>query len=401
MFKKAIMSFHENLEALRGFVEITEPHLTRHQLEISRINADKLVEIISAKLDIPPDEIKIVLEKGSNIEDKVANTDNINKIELVDISVIKLIANALLAINRANKQTEILFQSSLISLLSMAEMFLADILRSYYLMYPEAIGTSEKLQFDELNQFSSVQEIKEHFIEKKIEDIMRKSFIDLISFCKNELKLNMGYLGECNENLNEVFIRRNVIVHNGGTVNSIYMSKVKSNLRKDLELGDKLIVDREYLDESIDMFEFIFILIACELWKKIEKESVNRGDVLLSISFSHIENSRWCIAKALCTFAINDKNLNEKARLYSQLNLWQCYKWEGIFEEVKDDVMLFDVSAKGLLYQLVKLALLDDYDKFFDLLPSAISSKEISLEALKEWPIFTKIREQEGFTDYQ
>ena len=58
----------------------------------------------------------------------------------------------------------------------------------------------------------------------------------------------------------------------------------------------------DYLVEAISCFERCFILIASELWKKLEKDDNSRGEVLIDITYDHLIAERWKIAETLSYF---------------------------------------------------------------------------------------------------
>jgi hypothetical protein len=80
-------------------------------------------------------------------------------------------------------------------------------------------------------------------------------------------------------------------------------------------------------------------------------------------------------------------------------NYWQCKKWLGEFESIKDEVNKADCSALSCEYRLSLLALQDNYSEFFKLLPEACPG-QLDLNSLKEWPIFRKIREQKEYEEF-
>ena len=68
-------------------------------------------------------------------------------------------------------------------------------------------------------------------IEQRVEDVLRGSFEEWISFLKNQFKLEMGYIEKWQHKLVEIIQRRNLLVHNGGNINSIYRRKVAPELQ--------------------------------------------------------------------------------------------------------------------------------------------------------------------------
>jgi hypothetical protein len=118
----------------------------------------------------------------------------------------------------------------------------------------------------------------------KVEEVLRGSFSDWLNDLKVRLKLSIGYAEPFLDELNEAMQRRNLLVHNGGEANTVYMARVPERLRKSVEIGDELFVSQEYLERCIRTFERVFLLIGAELWKKLAPKDEKRSSVLFDIS---------------------------------------------------------------------------------------------------------------------
>jgi hypothetical protein len=92
---------------------------------------------------------------------------------------------------------------------------------------------------------------------------------------------------------------------------------------------------------------------------------------------------------------MNDKSLSERCQLIGTLNYWQTIKWSGSFDSLRSEIESADFSAKEDLFQLARLVLLDDFEKAIPLIEELLKNNKLPLNALEEWPIFKKIREEE------
>ena len=303
-----------------------------------------------------------------------------------------------------SSHSEILYQNSLISLVSAGEWFLSQILHSQFDQYPNSAGIADKtLKLSDLQSFENMEDAQQHLIEQRVEDVLRGSFEEWIAFLKNQFKLEMGYIDKWQNKLVEIIQRRNLLVHNGGNINSIYRRKVAPELQlftsNDAPL--KLSVSEEYLTESINVFEKSFVLIAAELWKKQKPENGSRCHVLNELAYKHLLSERWDIAESFSLFVKSDKQTPEITRLTGLINYWQSVKWQGRFEEVRKDVEREDLSAKQEIFRLSRFALLDDEDHFFQLLPQVLKNGGITVEDLHIWPLFRNMREANAYmTEY-
>ena len=137
--------------------------------------------------------------------------------------------------------------------------------------------------------------------------------------------------------------------------------------------------------------ELSFILIAAELWKKLEPENEDRG-ILISLAFDHIQAERYGLGEGLSRFTMKDARLSEECRLKASLNFWQAVKWQDRFESVRQEIEKADFSAKAPLFRLARFALLEEGNEFFELLPEVLKSGTLKPVDVDIWPIFKNMR---------
>lgn len=423
MIDKHIIDFNESLIGLRDFVELIDPFLTEkieehdqhvRPLVLSAILNDvlgskedweegekeKFVELqskIEEEIDERYEEKPEVIFEKNEAKDKEAKSFSI-KIKSKDDTLNKHIKN----VEKTSKHIDLLYTNSLISTLSTVEWFFSQILHFYYDNHPESAGIQKKsLTLADLKTFGSIADAEKYLIDVKIEEILRGSFESWVLLLKTELSLGLGYLDSIIDELVETYQRRNLFVHNGGVVNSIYISKVKEPFRKGISSGDKLIVDKSYLDNSICKLQKAFILIGAELWKKLYPKDTSRGDVLTDIIYENLLHSRWDIAEGLSYFIMKDAHCDPVDKVVAQLNYWLCQKEMGNFKVIENEVKKANFSDKKEIFQLGLFALQDEVSKFFEILPTALDSNQINIERLEEFPILNSIRETKEYKDFK
>lgn len=218
---------------------------------------------------------------------------------------------------------------------------------------------------------------------------------------KEEVKLKMPYLKPFYDELQEIYQRRNLLVHNGGIVNSIYVSKVSDETKKEVKIGDRLTITADYLENSICKLHIVFTLIAAELWKKLEPEEEKRADILNTIAYKNMLQKRWLVAEWLSYFIKDDDKLKSRVKTVGQLNFWLCQKRKGNNSLVGTEIAKADFSDKSLRYQLAISALIDNKEDFFEILPEALRTKSLDIEELLEFPIFEDMRSLQEFIDFK
>jgi hypothetical protein len=405
MFDSAIRQFSEHLDTLRDFTNLAGPFLARKHREQAQKSAKDLLPLALAFHRMNPE--KFPLPDGLSEEDlsiaeaslelRVDSPDT-NQTQGVHIGFrdqdqAKAFHQAIRAVHRRQSQLKHLHNTSLITLASTTEWFLSQVLHAYFDRFPDAVEGKEKaFSLEDLKSFDSIDQARSYLVDCYVEQVLRGSFEDWLAFLRQRIKLHMGYIEPHVQELSEIFQRRNLIVHNGGVVNNIYMAKVPPCLREGVQCGDSLEVSRSYLDAAISLFERCYVLVAAELWKKIDRDDPDRGAALIEVAYAHLLAERWPVAEGLSCFTMNDAGLPERDRLIGTVNYWQSLKWQGRLDEARSDVELADFSAKEQVFQLAQFALLDNVDAFFELLPHALETGSLPKGALTEWPLFRHMR---------
>lgn len=407
MFEKEIVEFSENLESLRDFVELVDAHLEeRNKNELKEDPSAFAPLMLIANRERPEetgfdDDIidKIKESFGSEIEFTEEETENGKKFEIkLDEEGQKKFSSAMEKLSKNQARKSSLHQSSLVTIISYVEWFLAQLIHKHYDAHPSSIGLKDKqLSLNDLYEIGSVEDAKKFLIDTKVESVLRGSFNDWISFLKEKMALSMSYLKEYENVLVEACQRRNLYVHNGGIVNSIYLKNCTFQDNKQPDIDDRLLCDSEYIESILTGFEKTFLLIAAELWKKNEPENEARFNILNELSYEHIRSERYEIGSAIAYFLCGDKGQKESNRMTAQINYWQAKKWNGEFATVKEEIAASDFSAKDSIFILAKQVLMDDFDEVFKALPELLESEKLTPSQLEEWPLFRAIKLDERY----
>lgn len=426
MLSDHIKSFNSNILSLREFVDLIEPFLREKSKEhqdkiaplllkgltskilddVENLEEDKREKLVKAKeeyddkiYEIFKEKIEVELDgEATNLKDGGVISAGLKITHRGGIDIKTYFDNA----RKSEEHIHELYKNSLLSLLSSVEWFFSQILHSFYAENSESSGISKKtLTFSEIRELGSIEDAEKYLIDVKIEEILRSSFEDWTNLLKGELKLNMGYLDSVKENLIEVYQRRNLYVHNGGEINSIYLSKVDQSLIGDLKRGDRITLNKEYLDDAIRKLHLTFILIASELWKKLAPDDKDRGEILIDISFENLIESRWDIAEGISYFIMKDAKMETVDKAVAQVNYWLCKKRLGNFDEVKKEVDTADFSDRKNIFQLALFALREEVDEFFQLLPDTLDSRQLNTERLESFPIFQEMRETDKYKEFK
>ena len=411
MFAKEVVEFSRNLESLRDFVELVDAHLEEKNLDDIKSDPMSFAPLMLLmhkqhpnKFQLEEELIDKIRERfGSEIDFIEEESESGKEIELkLNDEGQKRFSTAMAKLSKSQKRQSSLYQSSLVTIISYVEWFLAQLIHRYYDKNPKSIGLKDKqLSLNDLYEIGSIDEAKKFLIDTKVESILRGSLNDWINFLKEQMSLSMGYLKDHQDVLTEACQRRNLYVHNGGVVNSIYLKNCSFEGMDPPSLGDKLPCNKGYIEKTLSAFEKTFLLIAAELWKKNEPNNKKRFLILNHMSYEHICNERYEIGSSLAYFLWGDKGQKESYRIKAQINYWQAKKWQDDFASVRKEIEQSDFSAKDPLFILAKHSLLDEYDEAFLLVPELLRSEKLIFSDLSEWPLFKGLRESPRYKDIE
>ncbi len=421
MINKHILDFNENLIGLRDFVELIDPFLNEKLEEHDQhlqpiIMSAMLKELLSNGEDIEQEDKEKYIEfqqklakdleaKYSEIPDVIIDKEEDGEQKKFSIKIANTnseISKHLDNVAQNRKHIELLYTNSLISSLSSVEWFFSQLLHFFYDKHPDSAGVQKRtMTLTELKSFGSIEDAEKYLIDVKIDEILRGNFESWINLLKTELSLGLGYLNEIMDELIEVYQRRNLFVHNGGIVNSIYLSKVNESQRIGISLNDKLSVNKEYLDNAICKQQKAFILIGAELWKKLSPEDTSRGEILGDIVYENLLHSRWDICEGLCYFSLKDSQTHPVDKVIAQINYWLCKKEIGEYKLIEKEIVKADFSDKKEIFQLGLFALRGETDKILEILPTVLETNQTNIERLEEFPILREFRETEEYKTFK
>lgn len=416
MYSKILGAFSNSLNSLRNYIEYTDEAINRkvdnmidEQESFPKFMALLLRQCVKWKEKgnesyfekilgtIPPEIPEEVKNQWGDficgvekLVDECGMTDgSINTYR----SMPKEIRDEYKRVEALERQKEILYNGSLMLLVTYYENLVARLFKEDFIKYPERIHLDSKcVTYKILEELNDVEEIKKHLVEEEVMGMMYKSHEEWIKYFKDKIKLQLLYINENIQEITEIIARRNLFVHNNGIVNSVYISLTGN---KDVSKGTVLSVGKEYLQKAIDTIEIAGFCLVTEIWLKNcqgDEEEVRKLDSLMYNEC--LENGKWLMGRYLYGICLSDKKLSEAYRLMFKINMWQCDKRLGNFEKIKSTIEDLDLSACSPQYRLAVYALLENEAAFFE---EFDSQSDIDEETLKEWPIFSDIRRGDEF----
>jgi len=136
------------------------------------------------------------------------------------------------------------------------EEFISNLFYSIFFIYPKFIkkeGELVSVEFETLYEKSSVEDIRKIIIEKKVKEIIQSNNIsNTLRKFKSIFGIELPIKDDEIKLIMFFSLNRNIITHNNGIVNSIYLAEVKRfNLKSDFKLGESVLPVIEELTRQI------------------------------------------------------------------------------------------------------------------------------------------------------
>lgn len=248
--------------------------------------------------------------------------------------------------NRAEKASELIPPTYIISLVSLFDSFLAGLVRCVYNLKQDLLLESQQsFTYREIVKYDTTREVKKLIIDNTIDKLFRDSHKEQIQWFEKAFEVNTLKKFAGWGDFIELTERRNLFVHADGIVSGQYIEECTRNDYKleNINIGRKLKADNEYFEKSFRLLYEMAIMLTQILINKLylgrEKFSTDtsvRDNIFINNVYELICEEHFDIAINVSKFAIGDAfKRNNKDKTFIELNLAQAYKWSGNEKECK------------------------------------------------------------------
>lgn len=298
---------------------------------------------------------------------------------------------------RLLQQPDILSESVLMMLIVKYEESISRLYRYLITKYPQAYLSERRISYSELMSFgSSIEEVKELFTSKEVDEFMRRPISDWYSTFSKKQKADFQLMDDLFEQFKEVYYRRNLFVHNQGIVNESYLSGVS---QPSAIAGEVLKVDGEYLENAFMLTQLMLIDTFFGL-RKVSDSQQEMIEWVTDFGYQCLIEKKWSQAKYVFKVLLASKDLNSFERIIAQVNYWIAIKNEEGIEAIRSDVESLDVSAMQLQFAVAKAALLNKNAKVRQLLDECVESNEIPAYYIQTWPLLNEFRASDEYARF-
>ncbi|MGW3650865.1 hypothetical protein [Streptomyces sp. NPDC000878] len=295
----------------------------------------------------------------------------------------------------------IFLQSTTVSAVSNFEVLFSGLVGAYYSMTPqalEAVSREKEKEFSlrELKEMDSLTDAIDIAIRRRVDELMFGSFSEWRKFFSEKMNLKFEDYAIDWEFLQEVFQRRHVIVHNGGMASGRYLRNVAPKYSAEVEEGDLLPVDHDYVVQAANELLTFGFLLATAMGAKLAKKEIKYfNSTLHKFIYRNLVRNRYRIVEKCATFGENfAQDMDDE--LTCRVNKWIARQRMGD-ESVRAEVENWDVMALSARYKLARHCLLGEEQPAMSLLESLHSAGELGFEDIIEWPLLQPLRGTDAY----
>ncbi|MCG3112786.1 MAG: hypothetical protein MCM46_13300 [Candidatus Manganitrophus sp. SB1] len=411
-YKSELMAqqFVMNLQALRVFNSRIGSVAAEHDRSAMDSLIKTLKSLIPAELFSEEKEEEKTADLSGNHNESITSP---SREEMKTVIAKELFENPenkekfLRALNSYHKaapvQEELLSTSVLVSLISYLEALISNLIHAFYERFPKAMPAEDRsLSLAELREIGSVKEAEAFLVAKEVDSVLRQDLDSQFRYFTKRLKIDLTIFDDFWPIVIETDQRRNLIVHNQGIVNRVYLERVDPKLveKYGAVKNERLPVEREYLSQAITTIEIVGIILLQQCWRKWDKDTVaSADDFLIDTTFDGLLEERYELVDQIARYASTVTFENDVSKRIVCINQAITLRDSGRSEEIEKVLESYDWSACGLIFQVALCAVRKQEDELFNLLPRAVAAGELKKEQLEQWPLFHIFRSTERFSE--
>lgn len=298
---------------------------------------------------------------------------------------------------RNRRHSPRIFSSLLTGVVGDFEVLVAHLLKLSILRAPNLIESSERTYtWADVSAFDSLEKFKVAQIDKMIDGVLYGSFQSWLDYLNKKFSIAAAPLAS-NPQTKEIFLRRNVVVHNGGLVSQQYLDGIGSS--SGARLGQPLPVDVDYLRRASDTMLVVGATLVFSAASRFVKDERSRRAMEESIAggliYSLLEARRYWAVQEIVKSLDLDKFKNRGAALRAQVNGWLALKRLDRFNECESEVSAWDTDVLEPVFKLAKAALLDDFEYAEGLASMLRGTPDLPIHHYLSWPLLDELREYE------
>lgn len=295
-------------------------------------------------------------------------------------------------------------RNAVVAMVSMYDAFLGSLVNVVYEDKPQLIRQSQKeFKLNSILNYSDFEELKQAAIEEEIENLLRKSHIEQLSWIETKLDLEVKDF-KAYPDFIELMERRNLFVHADGIVSRHYIdicSKYNISMDAENKLGYQLNASLDYVHKSYEVLFQTGVMLGFVIWHKIrESEGEELIEELSDVCYNLINEGHYDLAQVMIEFALDNKSfkkhIDQAQHHVFMVNKALAYHLQGKKDDCAEIVCNMDLSASKPVYHLAAAVLKENYEEALKHMDEIGKDTEMR-SYYKEWPLFKRFRETDIF----
>lgn len=325
--------------------------------------------------------------------------------ETASVLTLKGLRKTIREIERHNRSSSVttLERSLFISLFSVFDKFVGDLVAVLYSKKPDLYkNINKEISLSEALKYESMDELRQVFLDKEIEIIRRKGYIDQFRDLEGKFSINLTKFDEWPYFI-ERSQRRNLFTHCDGVVSRQYLDicrEVGCKIKDGIDVGDQLEIGAKYLFQSCMLVAHVGTMLGQTLWRKTLQDELEKADShLSSIVFDYLHMEHWDNAISISKFAQSLPNIStdEMKRIFSVNHAIALCSIDKR-KEAKAILDKKDWSATTYDFKLAYSILTGDYAEAEKIMCKLGRECELITElSYHDWPLFREFRDSKEF----
>jgi hypothetical protein len=242
---------------LTAFIEDSQSAITEISQENGQI-AEKLRKV----------------QQGESVENEKTDEKTIS-IKLSKTEMDLLVSVMTQRVEVIDKYPRLLVSMAFIYLVALFDAFLTDVFAAVLIERPDALKSKKQLTYDKILELQQKGELVAFMARREINELSYKSMADQSDYYKAKFNIDLADSEVELAALIEIRARRNLLVHNNGVANDIYMEAVKHTT---YNLGERVEITFDYWNECKERLNSVADFVHKSVLEKFVKE--DRKDTL-------------------------------------------------------------------------------------------------------------------------
>ncbi|WP_170417913.1 hypothetical protein [Ruegeria atlantica] len=302
-------------------------------------------------------------------------------------------------------------RSALTALLAEYEALMLELISLVAKVRPEAfLGGELTIKSSDFGDFDTLEELKEEFVSKKVEDFLHgESHQEILKKIGDKFNVNLLSNEKLISEFVEVCQRRHLISHAGSRANKRYVRICRDagcDEDKMLDLNEPVSITRKYLRRATARVYQVGFFTLHLLWQKLLQKPSESDAEIVSASHDFLERDLTKMARRVADFSLSRKSRpNDRSYGYLLINKAQSYKFDKCLDgaaaqsKVEGVLSKRDWSDTSEVNHLALACLRDEYEGIAPKVVAAArqTNRPLLYSDVFTWNIFREARDNDEF----